>query len=180
MGPTVQTTALKFARYTTTKGWKRFYVDGTTGVTGTGCSTTADAGKYAKLRFTSAGKPVITYQRDGGLFIAMADEDVTSSTFTWTCRTIDSSGSNRGEGIDMELSSADVPSIAHYDSSLNQVRVVTSSSIASGIASNTFTGESIRETGSTITVAQSPQIELASDGTKWVSYYSGAHRNGNS
>ncbi len=176
VGPTVQTTALKFARYTPTKGWKRFYVDGTTGVTGSGCSAAADAGKYAKLRFTSAGKPVITYQRGGGLYIAMADEAVTSSTFTWTCRPIDSSGSIRGEGIDMELSSTDVPSIAHYDSTLNQVRVVTSSSIASGISSNAFTGESIGGTGSTITVAQSPQIELASDGTKWVSYYSGANQ----
>ncbi len=188
MGITTNTTdtGLKFARYIPGKGWKKISVDGMWPSSGTdlgsGCSKTVDAGKYASLKLTSDGIPVIVYQRDSSLFIAVATEAITStslSSSTWTCRALDAGANIRGEGTDLALSSSNIPSIVHFDATAYQIRHVYSTlsvSVASTITSNAFASESIVGVGSTITVSQRPQIELATDGTKWVSYYSGANQ----
>jgi hypothetical protein len=172
----VTNSSLKFARYTAQGGWRRFLVDGDTGASGTGCSTTADSGAYAKLAFTSTGRPAIAYQRDGRLFVAYASEALSSATYTWTCRWVDQSGTTRGQGIAFVLSSSNLPHIAHLDmSGLGSLRYVTSTAdIATAIATGDalFDKEMVAATGNTVSFIGTPSIAVTSAGKRFISYYS--------
>lgn len=167
---------LKFARFTAQGGWRRFVVDGGTGATGTGCSTSADAGAFARLAFTSTGRPAIAYQRDSRLYVAYASEALTSSTYTWTCRWVDQSANTRGQGISFVLSSSNLPHIAHLDmSGLGSLRYVTSTSdIATAISTgdSAFSKEMVAATGNTVSFIGTPSIQVNSSGTRYIAYYS--------
>lgn len=174
-------TSLKFARYQPGSGWKRFIVDGVTGATGTGCSTTEDAGKFSMFKWTSDGRPVIVYQSNPasvkGLKIAYATEASTSATYTWTCVSLDANANTRGEGIDMVLDSDNKPHIAHMDLTAGAVRYTTCSSavgtcVASGATS--FSSERVSLVSTVSSVASRPSIQVATDGKRHVSFYSTA------
>jgi hypothetical protein len=164
--------ALKFARWTAAGGWRRFIVDGMAG-TGSCAGLSGDYGKYSKLAFTSTGTPVIAYQANGALRLAYAANALTSSTYTWTCLSIDSGGANRGEGIDMVLSS-DAPQIAHFDSSAGSVRYVASSVAvtAPSFASGSFSAEVVAGTGTTSNIVTIPSFKINALGTRYIAFYS--------
>ncbi len=172
----VTNSALKFARYTAQGGWRRFMVDGDTGATGTGCSTTADAGSFSRLAFTSTGRPAIAYQRDSRLYVAYASEALSSATYTWTCRWVDQSANTRGQGIAFVLTSANLPHIAHLDmSGLGSLRYVTSTSdiaTAIGTGDAAFDKEMVAATGNTVSFIGTPSIAVTSAGKRFISYYS--------
>lgn len=166
----VTNTGLKFARWTSAMGWRRFAIEGLTG--GSCGTTTDDAGKYSKVAFTSAGLPVIAYQSNGTLRLAYAAEGLTSATYTWTCISPDPAGSNRGEGIDMVLVN-DVPHIVHLDTSVGSIRYVYSSVAVtdSTFGASTFTQEVVG--GSTTSpIVATPNIKITSAGTRYVTFYS--------
>lgn len=167
-------TGLKFARYTPTTGWRKYVVDGMTGATGTGCSTTDDSGKYSRLVFTSAGAPVIAYQSSGNLKLAFGT--ATSATaYTWTCATVDASADTRGSGIGLALSTSDLPHLVHLDSSNNAIRYVTcASSVTSCITSGSgaFAADVLAFVGSVTADSATPHLKIASNGTRYVSFYS--------
>jgi hypothetical protein len=177
---------LKFAKKTKNGGWRRFVVDGP-GSSGTGCDTNTSStiGLYAQFQWTSTGRPVIVYQGAvsgiKSLKLAYATEAESTSTYTWTCLTLDSSGQGsniRGEGIDLYLDSNDLPYIAHYDSTASAIRVVTCPS-GSGVltcaatGSSAFSGERPNYVVGTITsIASKPGIRVDSNGKIWISFHS--------
>jgi hypothetical protein len=172
----VTNTGLKFARYAS-GSWKISAVDGMAG-TGSCGNASNDAGKYAKLSFTSTGRPVIAYQMDNNLRLAIAAESVTSNTFTWSCATLDASGNTRGVGIDMALSSNDIPSIVHFDSTAGRIYYLTcSSNVSNCIAnSNLFSAELVDAVGTTASVTTKPSIQINSSGKIFISYYSAVYQ----
>ncbi len=169
-------TALRFYKYYPSSGWRYFVVDGTTGATGTGCSTTSDAGKYSRVRFDSTGRPVIAYQRDGALWLAYATEAITSATYTWTCLNLDASGNTRGTGIDMAIGSGDKLNLVHLDSTQTRYRYVyTSADIATAVTTgaSAFSAEEIAAPGpATATDGMIPSIGVNSSGTVYAAFYS--------
>ena len=173
---------LKFARYKPGTGWAKFAVDAKAGVTGTGCLSnpgTYDAGKYAVMKWTSTGRPVILYQGNPvsqkNLRIAYGLEAPTSATYTWTCLTLDSSLTNtRGEGLDMVLDANDKPHIVHYDQTQGSVRYVTcgnniSTCVATGASA--FTSERISLTSSVTSGGSKPTIQVTSAGKRYVAFH---------
>ena len=169
-------TGLKFSRFSPGGGWKRFSVDGMTG-TGSCGNVANDAGKYATLALTSTGRPVIVYQSDGALKLAYASEALTSSTYSWTCLSLDSSGNTRGEGISMVLDSSDSPHIAHFDMTAGQIRYVGCSGPVAGCVSQgsgAFTGEVVAASGTSSNIVTSPSIQVTSSGRIYISHYSAA------
>ncbi|MCX6117976.1 MAG: hypothetical protein NT027_10570 [Proteobacteria bacterium] len=171
--------ALKFIKYEAGGSVRRYNVDGISGVTGTGCSTTEDAGKFASFAWTTDGRPVIAYQSNPSsiksLKIAYASEAISSSTYTWTCVTLDTSGGTRAEGIDLTVDSSNKIHIAHLDQTVADVRYVTcSNSVGSCVASGSaaFTAERISLLGAIVSNASRPQIKVSSDGTRMVAFHS--------
>lgn len=174
----VTNTGLKFARWTSTTGWKRFAVDGMAG-TGSCGNAANDAGRYARLGFSSTGRPVIVYQSAGALKIAYASEALTSSTYSWTCISLDSSGNTRGEGISLALDSSGSPHFAHFDSTAGQIRYVTcSSSISDCISTgaSAFSGESVAAAGTTTAIITTPSIQVTSSGRIYIAHYSASYQ----
>ncbi|MBL7670732.1 MAG: hypothetical protein JNM39_09605 [Bdellovibrionaceae bacterium] len=177
---------LKFAKREKNGAWLRYVVDGP-GSTGSGCNpaVSSTTGLYANFKWISAGKPVIVYQGVSSgiksLKLAYAQEAQSSLTYTWTCLTIDtdSQGFNvRGEGIDFYLTSADLPYIAHYDSGVGALRVVTCPSggdvITCAVTGATaFSGERLNYLVGTVTsIASRPGIVVDSTGKITVSFHS--------
>ncbi|MEQ1876237.1 MAG: esterase [Bdellovibrionia bacterium] len=165
---------LKYARFTPGKGWRRFSVDG---IAGTGsCGNVSDnAGKYAKLLFTSTGRPVIAYQSNNSLKLAYATEAPDSITHAWSCLNLDASANIRGEGIDMVLSSSAALSIFHFDATVGAIRRVNcGSEIGTCMTTGTsaFATESIGSTGTLASVVTKPSAEITSTGKIYVSFYS--------
>jgi trimeric autotransporter adhesin len=178
-------TALKFARWTPTGQWKRFFVDGFSGAGGTGCAVGNASGQYAKMAVTSTGRPVIVYQDDTGatslLRIAIAAEAINNSagTFTWTCLTLDSgsaSATGFGEGIAIALDSSDKPHIVHFNFATGDYRYLSSTS-AVGTAVSTgasaFTASIITNvTTPSLAAGNSiPSIQVNSSGTVYVALH---------
>jgi len=171
-------TGLKFAKYTPGTGWKRFAVDGMAG-TGSCGNVANDAGAFASLKFTVAGRPVISYQSQSQLKIAYASEAITSNTYTWSCLDIDISGGVRGAGISMALSDADAPSIVHFDSTAGTIRYVqcpydVETCIASG--NSEFVSSIIGPVGIVSTITTQPSIQITSSGSTYVSFYSATYQ----
>jgi hypothetical protein len=177
---------LKFAKRTKNGGWRRYVVDGPGSANTNGCTTaaTSTTGFYAKFLWSASGRPVIAYQSlvSGvrSLRLAFATEAEDTSTYTWSCLTLDTSlqGTNtRGEGIDMVLSTSDMPYIAHYDSGIGALRVVTcplgTSVIHCGQTGETaFSGERLNYIIGTITsIASRPSIKIDSTDKIWLSYH---------
>lgn len=177
---------LKFAKRQKNGTWRRYIVDGPGSAGANGCSTTATSstGLYSRMKWTSAGRPVIAYQSSvagvKSLRIAFATEAESSSTYTWTCLTIDtgSQGSNtRGEGISFILNSSDTPYIAHYDAGVGALRVVTCGTsggvISCGQAgASAFTGERPNYIIGTVqSIASRPGIQVTSNGKIFVSFH---------
>jgi hypothetical protein len=169
----VTNTGLKFARYTPATGWKKFAVDG---MTGASCGVAGDdAGSFAKLQFNAAGKPVIVYQSNGALKVAVAAEAASGTSFTWSCVNIDNSANVRGAGIDFALDSTNIPHIVHFDATAGIVRYVNcASDVSTCVSTGTaaFTGSVLATSGITTTISTIPQIELSSSGTRYATYYS--------
>ena len=167
-------TALKFARWTASGGWRRYFVDGAAG-TGSCGNAAADAGKYTSIQFSSTGRPAIAYQYNGGVRIAYASEALTSTSYSWTCVAVDTGANNRGEGIDLKLTSADIPHLAHFDSTAQVIRYVyASTAIATAIATGSaaFTAETVNGVGTAATGVTIPSLQLTTAGIRYVSYYS--------
>jgi len=180
---------LKFAKRDKNGGWRRYVVDGPGSAGTNGCATTATSttGLYSQLKWTSAGIPVIVYQSQIAgvktLRLAYAAESDTSSTYTWTCLSIDtgSQGTNtRGEGIDFYLDSSDKPSIVHLDQGVNAVRYV-SCPAGSGVVTCAQTGASAFEgerlnyiIGTVTSVVNKPSVRVNSSGKVFVTFYSAA------
>jgi len=170
----VTNSALKFAKSTSNGAWLKFTVDGNTG-TGSCGNAAADAGRYAVLKFTQSGRPVILYQSDTSLRIAYAAEAPTSSSYTWNCLTIDSSGNTRGSGIAASLSDSDVLDIAHFDSTAGIIRHVNCTDAIANCMANpsNFTGSLVNAVGSTSQISTKPAIEVdAASGTIYIAHYS--------
>ncbi len=167
-------TALKFARWTAAGGWRRFVVDGNAG-TGSCGNTANDAGKYAKLQWTSAGRPVIAYQYDTGVRIAVATEATSSNTYTWTCGAVESSASTLGTGISFKLDSSDLPYLVYNDTTAGSIRYAYCSSAAATCAaagSSAFTTALVELIGVTSSVGETaPSLAISSSGTKYVSFH---------
>lgn len=165
---------LKFARFSPGKGWRRFAVDGMAGAGS--CGNIADnAGRYAKLLFTSTGRPVIAYQSNNALKIAYAPEGPDSTTYTWSCLNLDSSANTRGEGIDAVLSSSGALSIFHFDATAGAVRRVYCTSeitVCMTTGASAFIAESIGSTGTLASVVTKPSAKITSTGKIYVSFYS--------
>lgn len=170
---------LKFARKKVNGPWLRYLIDGLAGTAGTnGCSGSIDSGKYAVLKFTSKGMPVIAYQANlvsqRSLRIAYAVEDTSSATYTWSCATVDVSSSNRGEGIDMVLDSADRPHIAHYDQTQGVVRYTTcATDIATCMTTGTtaFVSDRVAVTGTVSAGGSKPSIQVTAAGKVFMTYH---------
>ncbi|MFZ3230691.1 MAG: hypothetical protein WA160_10840 [Pseudobdellovibrio sp.] len=177
---------LAFAKREKNGNWRRFIVDGPSS-SGIGCdtTTTASIGLYAQFKWTSSGRPVITYQGSvsgiKSLRLAYGTENESTSTYTWKCLTLDtnSQGSNsRAEGIDFVLDANDNPYIAHYDYTGGALRVVTcpagSGVLTCGaVGSSAFIGERLNYIIGSITPAASrPGIRVDKLGKIWVSYHS--------
>jgi len=165
---------LKFARFLPQQGWRKFAVDGMAG-TGSCGNASDNAGSYATLRFSSTGRPVITYQSQTNLKIAYASEAITSPLYSWTCYSIDSSAATRGAGIAMVLSSTDQPHILHFDATDGTIRhVKCSTDIATCITNGTsaFTGAILSTVGTTSTIVTKPSIQR-NGSTLYASFYTG-------
>jgi trimeric autotransporter adhesin len=174
----VTNTGLKFARFTSALGWRRFSVDGMAG-TGSCGNASNDAGSFAVLRFTSTGLPVIAYQSQTGLKIAMASESTTSSTYSWTCIDLDATGTVVAAGIGFVLGADDSTYIVHFDSTLGEQRFVRcTSAIASCIAAgpSSFSSSVLAAVGTTSTVTTKPSVQVSSAGVAYASFYSGSYR----
>jgi hypothetical protein len=169
----VTNTGLKFARLAGAGGWRRFAVAGMTGAT---CGVAGDdAGKWASLRFTSTGRPVIVYQSQSALYLAVAAEAATSTSYTWTCVALDAGANTRGEGIAFVLDSNDRPHIAHFDATAGAIRYVTCSSAVGTCAStgaSAFTGSLVSVIGTTSTIVTKPAIGVNTSGTVYIAHYS--------
>ncbi|MCC7443051.1 MAG: hypothetical protein IT285_15565, partial [Bdellovibrionales bacterium] len=114
---------------------------------------------------------------NGALKLAYATEALTSTTSTWTCLSLDSSGNTRGEGISFVLGSDDSPYLAHFDSTAAQVRYLRcTSAIGTCVTTggSAFAGESVAATGTATAIITKPSIRVTSDGTVYVAHYSGA------
>lgn len=171
-------TGLKFARWSPVGGWRVFTVDG---LAGTGvCDATRTSGQFTKLVYTSTGVPVIAFQDDSAASVsvrlAVAGQSVSSSSFTWTCLTVDVNAANtRGEGIDLALDSSNRPHIIHYDFTAGTIRYVNSSqAVATAVATGTsaFSAGDISTVGvTTIQNANNrPGIQINSSGTIYATF----------
>lgn len=167
-------TALKFARWTVAGGWRRFVVDGNAG-TGSCGNTANDAGKYAKLQWTSAGRPVIVYQYDTGVRIAVATEATTSNTYTWTCGTVESTASTLGAGLDFKLDSNDLPYVVYSDTTAGSIRYAYCASAAATCAStgaSAFTAALVEANGITSALGETaPSLLIATTGIKYLAFH---------
>lgn len=178
---------LKFAKREKNGGWRRYIVDGPGSAGTNGCSTSASTttGLYSQLKWTSTGRPVIVYQASvagvKSLRMAYATEAETSSTYTWTCLTLDtvSQGVNtRGEGIDFFLDSADKPYIVHMDQGVGAVRYVTCPSgddvlTCAQAGASAFEGERLNYViGSVASIVNKPSVRVDATGKVFVSFYS--------
>lgn len=167
-------TALKFARWTSAAGWRRFVVDGNAG-TGSCGNTANDAGKFAKLQWTSTGRPVIAYQYDTGVRLAIATEATTSNTYTWTCGTVEATGSTLGSGLDFKIDSSDLPTLIYNDTSNSTMRMATCTSAVGtciSTGSTAFTASAIETIGVSSTTGEaSPSLQINSSGTKYVAFH---------
>lgn len=175
----VTNTGLKYARYTPTSGWRRFTVDGAAG-TGSCGSAADDSGRYAVLKMTSDGKPVIAYQSNGAnLKLAIAAETADSSTFTWTCGMVEAAAATRAEGLDLVLDTSDKPHIVHFDATVGNVRYATCSS-AVGTCITTgpvaYTASLVGATGITTSIVTKPTLKLGDDGTLYSAFHSSAYQ----
>ncbi|MNS78965.1 hypothetical protein D3C72_1126020 [compost metagenome] len=170
----VTNTALKFARWTQAGGWKRYTVDGAAGAGSCG-NAASDAGKFAKLQFTSTGRPAIVYQYDTGVRIAYATEALTSATYVWTCVSMESSGSVLGAGLDFKLDSDDLVYATYADSTAGSVRFATcATAVGTCVSTGTsaFTSSLVEVTGVTTSVGEStPSLGLGTDGAVYLSYH---------
>jgi hypothetical protein len=170
----VTNTALKFARFVPGSGWSRFTVDGGSG-TGSCGNVAADAGRFAVLRVSSAGRPVVAYQSDTNLRIAMAAEPVSSNAFSWTCLTIDAGGATRGAGIAFVLAPGDEPRLVHFDATAGSERYVRcTGDVAACIAGGPggFAASVVGVTGTTSLEVTRPSLLVFPDGREFVSYHS--------
>lgn len=171
-------TGLKFAKWTPSLRWKIFSVDGLAGANV--CTTSNDSGQYAKLAFTSAGRPVIAFQDDTAspvtVRLAIADQSVTSSTLSWTCLNVDGQpGNSRGEGIDFVLDSSDRMHLVHYDATAGAMRYLHSTvSIDTAIAlgSAGFIAGEVSGVGVApiVNANLKPHIQVSTSGTVYISY----------
>jgi hypothetical protein len=186
---------LKFAKKSATGPWIKSGIEGLLGGSGAPTCTNgaiSDAGSYAVLRLTSTGRPVVVYQSTIAgikyLRIAIAAEPISSNTFTWTCRTLDSNVSvNSAEGIGFVLDSLDVPHIVHMTSALS-IRYVTCASdvgtcVANGpnvfstSSSPAFTSQFVGSAGiGSAVFTTRPDIQVSPGGKVYVSWYSAADR----
>lgn len=168
----VTNTALKFAR-SSGAGWLTFTVDGGAGAGGCG-NTSADAGSFSKLLYTSDGRPVIFYKSDNFLRIAYAAESTSSKTYNWTCTTLDSSGNNRGNGVDAFVDETDTLHVVHFDGTNGQIRYGKCSTPANLCAGNSahFNFELVNAIGTTTIISTKPQVVVSSSGKVYISYYS--------
>jgi trimeric autotransporter adhesin len=174
----VTSTGLKFARYTPTLGWRRFAVDGMAG-TGSCGNAADDAGAYASFKFTSTGLPVIAYKSNSKTKLAFASNEVTGTTYTWTCFDLEASANNQGVGIALELSATDVPHLVHFDATTGDQRYVTcpssiSSCVSSGVTA--FTASLLTPVGTTATITTKPDLKINSAGTLYATFYSASYR----
>ncbi|CAE78907.1 esterase [Bdellovibrio bacteriovorus] len=171
----VTNTALRFARWTKQKGWKRFVVDGAAGAGSCG-NATADAGKFAKLQFTSSGQPAIAYQYDTGVRVAFASESLSSASYVWNCVAIENSGSTLGAGIDFKLDALNRPFAVYVDITAGSVRYAScASAVATCLTTGTsaFTAGVVEVTGVTSLLGESaPTLGVGSDGAKYVAFHS--------
>lgn len=180
---------LKFAKKDKNGAWRRYIVDGPGSAGTNGCTTTATAttGIYAEFRWTSAGIPVIAYQSQIAgvktLRLAYAAETDMSSTYTWTCLSLDTSlqgASTRGEGIDFYLDSSDKPYIVHLDQGVGAVRYVSCPAGTGVVAcaqagASSFVGERLSYIISTVTsIVNKPSVRVDSTGKVFVTFYSAA------
>jgi trimeric autotransporter adhesin len=174
----VTNTALKFARFTPSMGWRRFAVDGMTG-TGSCGNAANDAGSFAVLKFTSTGLPVIAYRSQTGLKIAMASEATTSATYSWSCVDLDASGNVTATGIAFALGTDNSPHILHFDSTLGEQRYVRcAQSAATCIATgpSAFSASVLAAVGTTSTITTKPSLQVNSSGDVYATFYSASYK----
>jgi hypothetical protein len=114
------------------------------------------------------------------LKIAYAPEAITSSTYTWSCITVDSTGqgvNNRGVGIDLFLDANDHPHLTHLDQTQGAIRYLTcEDTIASCVTTgaNAFTAERISLIGTVSSFSSSTSVKVDTSGKRFVAYYSAA------
>ncbi|MFV8251033.1 esterase [Bdellovibrio bacteriovorus] len=170
----VTNTALRFARWTAQSGWKRFVVDGAAG-SGSCGNAAADAGKFAKLQFTSDGRPAIVYQYDTGVRVAYATEALTSGSYVWNCVALESSASSLGAGLDFKLDSQNRPFVVYVDTTAGSVRYAScASAVETCVTTGTsaFTAGVVEVTGVTSLLGEAaPSLRIGSDGAKYVAFH---------